>query len=340
MLRRAAWRAWGLGGIFLAVVYLSILDVAKVFSGGGTTKTPLDFFAAYALVVSLIFSDVIKSVLSSGVLILAQQPFDVGDELVIEELPGWRVFGVIQDFSLFYIRLKRSTCGELITLPLKNLTGSRFINLSRSDWKIECNFFTVDSSVPAELLSAITAAALAVIEGSPSDYDVSYGFLAVFHGWERPNKVVIRTFHRYRFNLSAAHKKIAKARHGIISAIRQTLDAAGIAFTELRLHATLPYGGLPYGPGATAAAGTAAAQAQAAQAAAAQAASEQAAVAQGYGPPQYGPAAGYSFVADGPPGYGKQPAAGGVMPAALYANAMYNTGGITGGWGGADPAGK
>ena len=45
-------------GIFLMVVYLSILDVSKLFNSGG--KTSLDFFSAYVLVVSLLFSDMFR----------------------------------------------------------------------------------------------------------------------------------------------------------------------------------------------------------------------------------------------------------------------------------------
>ena len=52
-------------------------------------------------------------------------------ELVIEEAPGWRVMGIVQDFNLFYLRVKKSTDGELVTLPLTRLVSSRFTNLSR-----------------------------------------------------------------------------------------------------------------------------------------------------------------------------------------------------------------
>lgn len=101
---------------------------------------------------------------------------------------------------------------------------------------------------------------------NPGEYDADYGFLALFHGMERPNKLVIRTFHRwaradwgayslalvgmlltedrktmpwvcvepsqnlthslsltprrFKFNLAAAHKRIAKARHGIMDTVR------------------------------------------------------------------------------------------------------------------------
>ncbi len=36
-----------------------------------------------------------------------------------------------------------------------------------------------------------------VINGSPGEYDTSYGFLAFFHTIERPNKLVVRTFHKW-----------------------------------------------------------------------------------------------------------------------------------------------
>ncbi len=47
---------------------------------------------------------------------------------------------------------------------------------------------------------------------------------------------------RYKFTLSAPHKRIAAARHGIINAIREVFNRNNIYFTELRLHASLPYG--------------------------------------------------------------------------------------------------
>lgn len=69
----------------------------------------------------------------------------------------------------------------------------------RSDWKIEQNYFTVDAPTPPAVLSAITEAATTVMNNNRSEYDEMYGFLAVFHGFEKPNKVVIRTFHRWRW---------------------------------------------------------------------------------------------------------------------------------------------
>ncbi|GLI62563.1 hypothetical protein VaNZ11_005233 [Volvox africanus] len=246
-----------INGIFLVPVYLSILDVAHFFSGGSGSKTSLDIFSVYVLVVSLIFSEQIKHVLLGCVFIMTQQPFDVGEELVIEESPGWRVMGIVQDFNLFFVRVKKSTDGELVTLPLNRLASSRFTNLTRSDWKIEQNYFAVDASTPPHILEEMKAAAEKVINRTKNEYDELYGFLAVFHGFERPNKVVIRTFHRYKFNLSAPHKRIANARHGIISVIREVFDKHGIEFTELRMHMTAPPGGLQYTPGTTAAAAAA-----------------------------------------------------------------------------------
>lgn len=38
---------------------------------------------------------------------------------------------------------------------------------------------------------------LQVINGSPGEYDTSYGFTAFFHTIERPNKLVVRTFHKW-----------------------------------------------------------------------------------------------------------------------------------------------
>ncbi|GIM05780.1 hypothetical protein Vretimale_10249 [Volvox reticuliferus] len=164
-----------------------------------------------------------------------------------------------QDFNLFFVRVKKSTDGELVTLPLNRLASSRFTNLTRSDWKIEQNYFAVDASTPPHILEEMKAAAEKVINRTKSEYDELYGFLAVFHGFERPNKVVIRTFHRYKFNLAAPHKRIANARHGIISVIREVFDKHGIEFTEVRMHMTAPPGGLQYTPGMTAAAAAAAA---------------------------------------------------------------------------------
>ncbi|KAG2422888.1 hypothetical protein HXX76_015716 [Chlamydomonas incerta] len=251
-----------INGIFLPVVYLVILDVARFFNGGsGSTKNTLDIFTAYVVVVSLIFSEQIRNVLTGCVLILVQQAFDVGEELVIEEAPGWRVMGIVQDFNLFYLRVKKSTDGELVTLPLTRLVSSRFTNLSRSDWKIEQNYVAVDLSTPPSILTAISEAALAVIRATPGEYDAGYGFLAVFHGIEKPNKVIIRTFHRYKFNLSAAHKRIANARHGIMMAIRQTMDRYGVEYTELRMHSPMDYP-MAYPLGAVAAADAAAAAAR------------------------------------------------------------------------------
>ncbi|EFJ43291.1 hypothetical protein VOLCADRAFT_96527 [Volvox carteri f. nagariensis] len=251
-----------INGIFLVPVYLSILDVARFFSSGGGSKTSLDIFSVYVLVVSLIFSEQIKHVLLGCVLILTQQPFDVGEELVIEEAPGWRVMGVVQDFNIFYLRVKKSADGELVTLPLNKLSSNRFTNLTRSDWKIEQNYFAVDASTPPSVLEEMQQAAMDVITRTKSEYDEMYGFLAVYHGFERPNKVIIRTFHRYKFNLSAAHKRIANARHGIMSAVREVFHKHGIEFTEMRMHLPLPphlgggagvaaagYGGLGAPPG-------------------------------------------------------------------------------------------
>eukprot|EP00198_Chlamydomonas_reinhardtii_P010543 XP_001699880.1 predicted protein [Chlamydomonas reinhardtii] len=247
-----------INGIFLPVVYLVILDVARFFNGGGgSTKNTLDIFTAYVVVVSLIFSEQIRNVLTGCVLILVQQAFDVGEELVIEEAPGWRVMGIVQDFNLFYLRVKKSTDGELVTLPLTRLVSSRFTNLSRR----VVSTASARPATPPSILTALTDAALEVIRATPGEYDAGYGFLAVFHGIERPNKVIIRTFHRYKFNLSAAHKRIANARHGIMRAIRQTMDKYGVEYTELRMHTPMDYP-MPYPLGATAAADAAAAAAR------------------------------------------------------------------------------
>lgn len=53
------------------------------------------------------------------------------------------------------------------------------------------------AATPPSILTALTDAALEVIRATPGEYDAGYGFLAVFHGIERPNKVIIRTFHRW-----------------------------------------------------------------------------------------------------------------------------------------------
>lgn len=34
------------------------------------------------------------------------------------------------------------------------------------------------------------------INASPGEYDTDYGFFCCFHALERPNKVIIRTFHK------------------------------------------------------------------------------------------------------------------------------------------------
>ncbi|KAG2489725.1 hypothetical protein HYH03_011832 [Edaphochlamys debaryana] len=252
-------------GIFLMAVYLAILDVTRFFTGGSSSKTSLDIFTAYVVVVTLVFSEQIKNVLAACMLLLVQQAFDIGEEIIFEEAPGWRAMGVVQDFNLFFLRLKKSTDGELVTLPLNKLSTARFTNLTRSDWKIEQNYFAVDISAPPSLLSAMTEAALEAIRAAPGEYDVNYGFMAFFHAIDKPNKVIIRTFHRYRFNLAAPHKRIAKARHGVTNAVRATLDRMGIQFTELRMHAPLP--ALPHLPGSVAAAEAAAASVAASTAA-------------------------------------------------------------------------
>ncbi len=37
----------------------------------------------------------------------------------------------LQDFNLFYLRIKKSTDGELVVMPLAKLVGNKFTNLSR-----------------------------------------------------------------------------------------------------------------------------------------------------------------------------------------------------------------
>jgi uncharacterized membrane protein len=44
--------------IFLMVVYLSLLNVTALFGAG---KTSLDFFAAYIVVVSLLFGEMVSA---------------------------------------------------------------------------------------------------------------------------------------------------------------------------------------------------------------------------------------------------------------------------------------
>jgi hypothetical protein len=42
--------------IFMMVVYVTILDIAQYF---GANKTSLDFFAAWVVVIALLFGDVV-----------------------------------------------------------------------------------------------------------------------------------------------------------------------------------------------------------------------------------------------------------------------------------------
>lgn len=110
----------------------------------------------------------------------------------------------LQDFNLFYLRIKKSTDGELVVIPMAKLVGNKFTNLSRcvlatcvlgqgvggartrecgmplcdryeqcrplpqrrSDWKIEQNYFAVDLTTPPSILAELKEAVMEVRWGA------------------------------------------------------------------------------------------------------------------------------------------------------------------------------
>ena len=181
---------------------------------------------------SFIFSDFVRSVFESVILLFFVHPFDVGDYVRLPDLAGELQESHLQvrELGLYTTRLSRSD-GHDIYVPNSSLNRGGIVNISRSGplW-MNVNLVTDMGSVSSQELQIIMDECMLLMRSDPatfSDPEPTRTIVVGFSATEVPLKSIVSIWYEVAFNGADLGKKF-NARSRMYACVNQLVRDGSI----------------------------------------------------------------------------------------------------------------